>query len=205
MCKFLNDKVINAIYQLSHFLNLNPIDKLWYVMYLCTRKPTSSTIDCQEAHCSNPDLGEIPQDTICHLIRSVPIQSSGGHTHYWLFSVMKFMHVEIAFNLPFFTLNFFVILISAHNWLTILVFHFYIILFWTNYIKSEDKWNVFYLLFCPVFLPSLYFFPIRVSILGSNPTISSFLCPVLLQPIHSSPSFLSPISSLSNCTMVALG
>lgn len=77
-------------------------------------KPLSSTTDCPEAHrCSIPGLAEIPQNTIFHLIWSIPkhcqehIQAHGGHTLIYITSY--FMKIVCLFNkfLLFFSPSFF--------------------------------------------------------------------------------------------------
>lgn len=68
-----------------------------------------------------------------------------------------------------------------------------------------DMQYIFYLLFCPVYLPSLYFFHIRVSVSVPNKALYSSHVPFFYSSFHPSPRFLFSVSSMSNRTVLVLG
>ena len=90
VCRPLDDKRIDAIDWSSRSPDLNQIENLWDVLYRCVRRRQELPQTVQELTDALIQVREeIPQDTLCRLIRSMPrrqacIQARRGHTHYWV-------------------------------------------------------------------------------------------------------------------------
>ena len=87
--QFLDDEGIDAIDWPSRSPDLNPIEHLWDIMYRCIRRCQVSPQTVQELTDALIQVWEeIPQDTICRLIRTMPrrclgcILARGGHTQH---------------------------------------------------------------------------------------------------------------------------
>ncbi|KAI3361578.1 hypothetical protein L3Q82_013721, partial [Scortum barcoo] len=87
--QFLQDEGIDAMDWPTHSPDLNPIEHIWDIMSRSIHQRHVAPQTVQElADALVQVWEEIPQETIHHLIRSMPrrcrevIQARGGHTHY---------------------------------------------------------------------------------------------------------------------------
>jgi len=87
--QFLQEEGIDAMDWPARSPDLNPIEHIWDIMSRSIHQRHVAPQTVQElADALVQVWEEIPQETICHLIRSMPrhcrevIQARGGHTHY---------------------------------------------------------------------------------------------------------------------------
>uniref|UniRef100_A0A674NAZ2 Tc1-like transposase DDE domain-containing protein n=1 Tax=Takifugu rubripes TaxID=31033 RepID=A0A674NAZ2_TAKRU len=87
--QFLEDEGIDTIDWPPRSPDLNPIEHLWDIMFRFIRRHQVDPQTVQELSDALVQIWEeIPQDTICLLIRSIPrhcqacTQARGGHTNY---------------------------------------------------------------------------------------------------------------------------
>ncbi|KAI4876915.1 hypothetical protein NFI96_030225 [Prochilodus magdalenae] len=82
--QFLENKGINTIDWPTGLPDLTPIERRWDIMFRSIRRHQVALQTVQELSDALVQIWEeIPQDTICHLIRSMPprcIQAGGSHT-----------------------------------------------------------------------------------------------------------------------------